>query len=93
MASKKHTSLKKPDVLIGKTTVDAIQSGLYFNTIGMIKEVKKQIRDQFSIEQDIITIGTGGVSILFEEEKLFDKTEPDLVLMGLYLVLKINQNR
>ena len=88
-----EVAIKKPDVLIGKTTVDAIQSGLYFNTLGMIKEVKKQIRDQFSIEQDIITIGTGGVSILFEEEKLFDQTEPDLVLLGLYLVLKINQNR
>lgn len=75
---------------LGKTTVDGIQSGLYYGTIGQVKE----IRDRISIEafggKTPKVIGTGGFSSVFEDAQIFDEANPDLVLRGLQLALKMN---
>ncbi|PIS11900.1 MAG: pantothenate kinase [Bdellovibrio sp. CG10_big_fil_rev_8_21_14_0_10_47_8] len=75
---------------LGRSTVESIQSGLYYSHVGTIKEISKRISDEcFQGEQPFI-IGTGGFSSLFDAEKLFDSVQPDLVLQGLFLALKMN---
>jgi type III pantothenate kinase len=75
---------------LGRTTVESIQSGLYFGHLGTMREILKRITDEcFGGEKPYI-IGTGGFSSLFEKEKIFDVTQPDLVLQGLHIALKMN---
>ncbi len=82
-------AIQKPESLIGKNTIECIQSGLYLSTLAMIKEVTAQVRIDYAFD-NLMVIGTGGLSVLFEQAQLFDVVEPDLVLLGLYLVWQLN---
>lgn len=78
------------DEVLGRSTVESIQSGLYFGHIGLIREISgRMAKECFQGEKPFI-IGTGGFSSLFEKEKIFDVIQPDLVLQGLNLALKLN---
>jgi type III pantothenate kinase len=79
---------------LGRSTVESIQSGLYFGAIGAIKELKDQLAQEcFGPEtgsEKPKVIATGGFSGLFDKNGLFDAIIPDLVLKGLNLALKMN---
>ena len=55
--------------VIGKSTVESIQSGLYWSNVGMIKEFVNRItQEQFNDEPPLV-IGTGGLlTYLVERE-------------------------
>lgn len=80
----------KPEECLAKTTVDSIQSGLYFGTIGQVKEIAARITKEVFTDQKPMLIGTGGFASLFSSTGLFDKENSDLVLTGLHLALKMN---
>lgn len=75
---------------LGRSTVESIQSGLYFGHLGTMREISKRITDECFEGEKPFIIGTGGFSSLFEKEKVFDVTQPDLVLQGLHIALKMN---
>ena len=80
----------KPSECLAKTTIDSIQSGLYFGALGQIQEIGKRITaEAFQGERPKI-IGTGGIASVFANESIFDEENPDLVLHGLHLALKMN---
>lgn len=81
--------IRVPAVLFGKDTVEQIQAGLYYQVLGMVKEVVHAARQTFAEEQPLI-IGTGGFSKVFEKAGIFDVIEPDLVLIGLKKILELN---
>ena len=84
--------IKVPDVVLGRDTVENIQSGLYYSSLGMIKEVCDRLCDDtFKNDKDVMVIGTGGFSRLFESANIFDVIEPDLVLHGLYKIWQLNK--
>ena len=74
---------------LGRTTIESIQSGLYFGHIGTIKELSTRITKE-CFEEKPYVVGTGGFSSLFDKTKIFDEIQPDLVLKGLVLALKMN---
>lgn len=75
---------------LGRSTIESLQSGLYYGHIGTIKEISERIsKEAFDGDKPFI-IGTGGFSNLFEKEKIFDVLVPDLVLKGLLFSLKMN---
>lgn len=75
---------------LGRSTIESLQSGLYYGHIGQIREITERItRECFPSEKPFI-IGTGGFAGLFEKEKIFDVIHPDLVLTGLIRALKLN---
>jgi type III pantothenate kinase len=75
---------------LAKTTVDSIQSGLYFGTIGQVKEIATRIsHEAFGGEHPKI-IGTGGFASLFKNAGIFDEENSDLVLTGLQIALRLN---
>ena len=76
---------------LGRSTVESIQSGLYFSHLGAMKEISQRLaKECFGGEHPFI-IGTGGFSSIFEKSKVFDVIQPDLVLHGLLAALKLNQ--
>ena len=82
--------IKVPDALVGRTTVENIQAGLYYSALGMCKEVVARLKAGGQVSDQVKVIGTGGFSRLFLEEGIFDAHEPDLVLKGLYRVHELN---
>lgn len=81
-------NIVKPKNIIGHTTTENIQSGLYYSHLGAAREIIMQISNTMFGGNKPIVIGTGGFSSLFEEEKIFDIIIPELVLDGLYLATK-----
>lgn len=75
---------------IGRSTIESIQSGLYFGQIGMVKELTTRITQEAFADAAPIVIGTGGFSTLFDKTGLFDVVVPELVLQGLNLSLQMN---
>jgi type III pantothenate kinase len=76
--------------IVGRSTVESIQSGLYFSHLYGVRGMIEQMTKEHFPTEDVKLIGTGGFSRLFEDEKLFHKIHPDLVLQGLYFALKTN---
>ncbi len=85
--------IKAVEDVVGRSTVESIQSGLYFGQIGMVKELKKRITDEAFNGEEPVVIGTGGFSRLFEDADLFDLIIPTLVLQGLKTALSINSKK
>ena len=80
----------KPAGVIGKATIESIQSGLFYGQIGMIRELVNGVAQEAFAGKRPKLIGTGGFSNLFENENLFDEIIPDLVLEGLRLTYYLN---
>lgn len=76
--------------LVGRSTVECIQSGLYFGNRAVVRELTREIRDQAFRGEPALVIATGGFSRLFEGEKVFDVMLPDLILVGLERALSLN---
>jgi type III pantothenate kinase len=76
---------------VGRSTAESIQSGLYFGSIGMIKEITHRINREAFKDENPLIIATGGFSRLFENAKLFDEIKPNLVLRGLNIALNYNR--
>jgi type III pantothenate kinase len=81
--------LTEPRSVIGKTTVEALQSGLVYGFAsqvdGMVARISKEL------DADPIVIATGGLSHLMSGIcESIDEHEPDLTLIGLRLVYEKN---
>jgi type III pantothenate kinase len=76
---------------LGRSTVESIQSGLYFGQMGMVKEICARLQAECFADSPPVLLATGGFAGLFEKEKLFDRVIPDLVLRGLYRATILNQ--
>ena len=76
---------------LGKTTVESIQSGLYWSNVGMIKEIVQRISQEQFMGEPPLVIGTGGFAHLFDHEKLFDQVISDLILIGLKQINSLNR--
>jgi type III pantothenate kinase len=75
---------------LGRSTVESLQSGLYFSHLGAMREISRRLSEECFDGDKPFVIGTGGFSSLFEKEKVFNEIQPDLVLKGLWLALKMN---
>lgn len=76
--------------LVGRSTVECIQSGLYFGNRAAVAGLTREIRDRVFKGQPALAVGTGGFCRLFEGDRLFDVVLPDLVLAGLERALALN---
>jgi type III pantothenate kinase len=76
---------------LGRSTVESIQSGLYYGQVGTVREIKTRLlKECFSADSKPVILATGGFAGLFEKENLFDEIIPDLVLKGLNIALRMN---
>ena len=83
--------IEKPSHIIGKNTLDAMRSGIYYGYISMIEGVVKRISEEMGAKPFIIA--TGGLAPLFERgTDIFDITDQDLIIKGLVHMHKIIKN-
>lgn len=83
--------LEIPGDCLGRTTVESIQSGLYFGHLGLIREVITRLtREVFQGRQPVVLL-TGGHARFFRDHPLVTAHVPDLVLRGLCRAVELNQ--
>ena len=75
-------AIQKPDRVIGKDTVAAMQSGVFWGYVALIEGLVDRIKTEWA--RPMTVIGTGGVASLFEgATKSIDRFDPDLTIRGL----------
>jgi type III pantothenate kinase len=83
--------ITRPEGVIGKNTVSAMQAGIVYGYVGQVEGVVKRMIDQS--EQRPKVIATGGLSSLIAEEStIIDIVDPYLTLKGLQLIYKRNMD-
>lgn len=83
-------SVEKPDHVIGKSTVEAMQSGIYWGYAGLIEGVVAKIRQENG-HGPMFVLATGGLAPLFAQgSSVIDTVDEHLTLKGL---LEIYKNR
>lgn len=78
------------DHVLGLSTVESLQSGLFYGHLGAMREIITRITQECFKGEKPFVIGTGGLSAMFEKEKIFDSIIPDLVLKGNLIALTLN---
>jgi len=79
--------IKAQKNVIGKSTFEAMNSGIYFGYISLVEGLIVRIKAEY--EQDMKVIITGGLSTLFGVAIINDFVLPDLTLEGLKIVSKL----
>lgn len=75
--------LRRPHEALGRSTDDAIASGVFFGHLGAIREVVSRVRaEAFGLSRCVV-VGTGGHAPRYSGEKLFTEIQPELILHGL----------
>lgn len=76
---------RQPRQLIGKNTVDCIQSGLYYSTISTIDGILERLVGELGPETKIV--GTGGqAKLMVEGSKYLKLVDEDLTLDGVRII-------
>lgn len=71
----------RPRSVIGRSTIESMQSGLYFGYIGLVDGVIARMRSELGSAQ---VIATGGLAtFIASESQYIQRTEKNLTLMGL----------
>lgn len=84
-----RVEIREPEEVIGRNTVSAIQSGIFYGYLGLIEKIIDVMQSQ--LDNRAVTIATGGLATLIA--KRTDKiqhNEPDLILNGLYILYEMN---
>lgn len=82
----------KAENVVGRSTIESIQSGVYYGALGACREIIERIKKESFEGLDAIVLATGGFASLFDKQGLYDHHLPDLVLEGLHLAATLNSN-
>jgi type III pantothenate kinase len=82
--------VRKPAHVVGRTTVSAMESGLFYGYVGMVEGLVKRMAEELG--GHVVCVATGGLAnVIAPETSLIHHVDPDLTLHGLRLVWERNQ--
>lgn len=77
-----RVAIQRPDRIIGKDTVEAMQSGVYWGYVGLIEGLIDRIKREYV--RPMTVVATGGVASLFVgATNKIDKFDGDLTIRGM----------
>jgi len=82
-----------PESRCGRSTVESIQTGLFYGHLGSAREIIKRMSEECFPDEKPLVVGTGGFARFFEKEKIFDIIDSDLILEGIYQSLLLNAEK
>ena len=84
-----RVKIERPDRVIGKDTVPAMKSGIYWGYVGLIEGLTRRIQEEYG--QPLRVIATGGLAVLYAEAtSAIEQVDTDLTLRGLRLIHAAN---
>ncbi|HEY2068720.1 MAG TPA: type III pantothenate kinase [Rhizomicrobium sp.] len=87
-----RVAVQRTQNIIGKDTVPAMQSGLYWGYIGLIEGLVARIKQEYGAPMTVI--GTGGLANLFHRQtQVLDHLDPDLTIRGLIMIYQRNASK
>jgi type III pantothenate kinase len=91
-AQLRKIELARPRSVIGKNTVECMQSGILYGFAGQIDGVVTRMAEELADDPDEVTVvATGGLApLILDEADVIDAHEPWLTLIGLRLVYERN---
>jgi type III pantothenate kinase len=81
----------RPSEVLGRSTVESIQSGLYYGTLATVRSLAAAVTKEHFATEPPVLISTGGFGRLFEKEDLFDDFVPELPLIGLRIAWQLSR--
>lgn len=80
----------KPASVVGRNTITAMQSGIYYGFVGQVEGIVRRIITEFDTEPTVVATG-GLASIVANETECIQVVDPILTLKGLRLIYERNQ--
>lgn len=90
----RRVELTRPRSVLGKNSMECMQSGAVFGFAGLVDGLIDRIRDEFDAfaGSDVAVVGTGaGAPLIIPESETIDAHEPHLTLTGLRHVYERNK--
>ena len=82
--------VRKPDRVIGRTTVGSMQSGLFWGYVDMVQGLVRRMRAELG--GDAAVVATGGLATsVAPETDVIEYVDPELTLRGLRIVWERNR--
>jgi type III pantothenate kinase len=82
--------VRKPSSVIGRTTIGAMESGLFYGYVGMVEGLVRRMSAELG--GNALCVATGGLApVIAPETNLIDHVDIDLTLQGLRIVWERNQ--
>ena len=86
----RRVELVAPKSVVGRNTVNALQSGLVYGYAALVTGMVNQIKGEIGLDAQVI--GTGGlVPVIAGETPVFDDINQDLTLIGLRIIYQMNR--
>lgn len=87
-----RVEVRRSDSVVGQTTVNAMQSGLFFGYVEMVNGLVRRIRNEVPGGEDAVVIATGGLAdVLSSETNVIQHVDSNLTLDGLRLIWERNR--
>ncbi len=84
-----RVAIQRPGRVIGKDTVESMQSGVYWGYVSLIEGLIARMKEEYAAP--LTVIGTGGIASLFENATAaIDHFDPDLTILGLLEITRRN---
>ncbi|MBK8907213.1 MAG: type III pantothenate kinase [Rhodospirillales bacterium] len=85
-----RVAVGRPDRVIGKGTVQAMRSGVFWGYVSLVEGMVRRIGEEYGTSLD--AIATGGLASLFTEcTPVLKHADPDLTLKGLFAIHERNR--
>ncbi|WP_455663026.1 type III pantothenate kinase [Pradoshia sp.] len=85
-----RVEISRPESIIGKTTVSAMQAGILYGVIGQVEGIVNRIKKQSKQQPKVIATGVWA-PLIAGETSAIDEVDPFLTLKGLQIIYRKNR--
>ncbi len=82
--------VRQPERVIGRSTVAAMESGVFYGYLAMVDGIVTRIKEEYGASMKVLA--TGGLASLYARHSTqIEETIPDLTIYGLYTLYEMNK--